>query len=94
MRGGEPLNIPPASRWESANAHVLHSIANQTRGWGQGIAGYGNSVKDAVGVGGPRVATAGNPLGIAGEGSSKGNTAKTSGRSAGKGSGANPLGLS
>lgn len=73
------------------------SISNTTRGWGQGIAGYGNDMKDAVGVGGPRVATAGNPLGIAGTGSAKGSGAKAENsgvRNAGKGSGSNPLGLS
>lgn len=57
-------------------------------------------MKDAVGVGGPRVATAGNPIGLAGVGSNTSGTTKgkadNSGvRSAGKqGSGANPLGLS
>ena len=35
------------------------------RYWGQGVAGYGNDLKDAVNAGGPRVAVAGNPLGLA-----------------------------
>lgn len=48
---------------------ISTSISNTTRGWGQGVAGYGNNIKDQVGVGGPRVATAGNPLGLAGTGS-------------------------
>jgi len=51
---------------------VGSSITNQTRGWGQGVAGYGNNIKDQVGVGGPRVSTAGNPLGMAGMGSAQG----------------------
>ncbi|EGP87176.1 unnamed protein product [Zymoseptoria tritici ST99CH_1A5] len=50
---------------------VGERISDTTRGWGQGVAGYGNDIKDSVGVGGPRVATGGNPLGLAGQGSSK-----------------------
>jgi hypothetical protein len=78
---------------------IGNSINNTTRGWGQGVAGYGNEIKDSVGVGGRRVATAGNPLGLAGQGSAKGLRAE-----AGKGkavtsaggsktSASNPLGL-
>ncbi|KAG8623351.1 hypothetical protein KVT40_008327 [Elsinoe batatas] len=48
------------------------NISNQTRYWGQGVSGYGNDIKDASKAGGPRVATAGNPLGLSGAGSSKG----------------------
>ena len=70
----------------------LHSVANTTRGWGQGVAGYGNNIKDSVGVGGPRVSTAGNPLGIAGVGSAQSNKDQGT-SSAGKGSGSNPLGI-
>lgn len=62
------------------------------------MAGYGNGLKDAVGAGGPRIATAGNPLGIAGQGSAKGalpggKQAEAATRSAGKGSASNPLGV-
>ncbi len=46
----------------------FYSIASTTRGWGQGVSGYGNNIKDAVGVGGARIATGGNPLGMAGMG--------------------------
>ena len=76
-----------------------YSIAGQTRYWGQGVAGYGNNIKDAVGVGGARVATAGNPLGMAGMGSAQGSApgkkADNSGRSTGggKASASNPLGI-
>ena len=73
----------------------VYSITNTTRYWGQGVAGYGNDIKDAVGVGGPRVATAGNPLGMAGMGSGKANPPSSGKvdkgvRSGGKGSAANP----
>lgn len=66
------------------------------RYWGQGVAGYGNDLKDAVGAGGGRVAVAGNPLGLAGQGSGKAQAPgqKASGtRNAGKGSASNPLGI-
>ncbi|CAD0081849.1 unnamed protein product [Aureobasidium vineae] len=74
-------------------------ITNTTRYWGQGVAGYGNNIKDASRAGGPRVPTGGNPLGLAGAGSSK--TLMPGGklppgsqqRNAGKGSAKNPLGL-
>lgn len=75
---------------------VGNQISDRTRGWGQGVAGYGNNIKDAVGVGGPRVATGGNPLGLAGVGSSQnsqGGKPVQAVRSAGKGGGSNPLGL-
>lgn len=62
------------------------------------MAGYGNDIKDRVNAGGPRIATAGNPLGIAGVGSQA--TGNLSGKSAqatksvqGKGNAGNPLGL-
>ena len=35
------------------------------------MSGYGNNIKDATNAGGPRVPTAGNPLGISGMGSQK-----------------------
>jgi hypothetical protein len=68
------------------------------RYWGQGVAGYGNDLKDKVGAGGGRVAVAGNPLGLAGQGSAKAQAPgqKSGGgpaRSAGQGSAANPLGI-
>ena len=52
-------------------------------------------MKDAVGVGGARVSTAGNPLGMAGMGSAGANAKKgeTGVRSAGGGSASNPLGM-
>jgi hypothetical protein len=71
-------------------------ITDTTRYWGQGVAGYGNDIKDSVGVGGPRVSTAGNPLGMAGMGSGKSlapGDKKGGTRNAGKGSASNPLGL-
>jgi hypothetical protein len=73
------------------------SITNQTRYWGQGVAEKGNEIKDSVGIGGPRTSTAGNPLGLAGQGAGKssapGAKAEKGVRNAGRGSGANPLGL-
>jgi len=74
------------------------SITNTTRYWGQGVAGYGNNMKDSVGVGGPRVATAGNPLGIAGMGAGQGalpggKPANAGTRRTGGGSASNPLGI-
>lgn len=62
------------------------------------MAGYGNDIKDRVNAGGPRVATAGNPLGIAGVGAqAAGNmSGKAQGATksaTGKGSAGNPLGL-
>jgi len=77
---------------------VGKSISDTTRYWGQGVAGYGNNMKDAVGVGGKRVSTAGNPLGIAGMGSSQGalpggKPAQGAVSSAGRSSASNPLGV-
>ncbi|KAJ9625594.1 hypothetical protein H2203_004353 [Taxawa tesnikishii (nom. ined.)] len=77
-----------------------NTINNTTRYWGQGVAGYGNDIKDRVHASGPRVATAGNPLGLSGVGQAKGmlpgnklpaSTAQS--RNTGKGSAKNPLGL-
>lgn len=76
---------------------IGNQISNTTRYWGQGVAGYGNDIKDNVGVGGPRVATAGNPLGLAGQGGAKGSATKKiegTARRSGGGSASNPLGLS
>jgi len=79
-------------------AGIGNSVTNLTRYLGQGVAGYGNDLKDKVGAGGPRVAVAGNPLGLAGQGSSKAQApgqksvgGPTSG--GGRGSAANPLGI-
>lgn len=67
------------------------------RYWGQGVAGYGNDLKDAVGAGGSRVAVAGNPLGLAGQGSGKAQPPGQKGsgvaKNVSKGSASNPLGL-
>jgi len=71
------------------------------RYWGQGVAGYGNDIKDYSGARGPRVATAGNPLGIAGPGSGKGmlpgnklpKSTQSAAKNTGKGTAKNPLGL-
>lgn len=77
---------------------ALCSIASTTRYWGQGVAGYGNEIKDAARVAGPRVPTAGNPLGLGGAGQSKGllpggKLPAGTQRNTGKGSPGNPLGL-
>ncbi|KAL1296690.1 hypothetical protein AAFC00_000166 [Neodothiora populina] len=85
----------------SVGRGIGNSIASTTRYWGQGVAGYGNDIKDAVRAGGPRVPTAGNPLGIGGMGSAKGLLpggkllAGSGGNvhAAGRGSGSNPLGI-
>lgn len=55
----------------------------------------GNTIKDSVGIGGPRVATGGNALGLAGQGSAPNasGVAKGGVRGAGKGGAGNPLGL-
>jgi hypothetical protein len=74
------------------------SVTNMARYWGQGVAGYGNDLKDKVGAGGGRVAVAGNPLGLAGQGAGKAQAPgqKSGGgpaRGAGQGNAANPLGI-
>lgn len=77
----------------------LCSVTNMARYWGQGVAGYGNDLKDAVNAGGPRVAVAGNPLGLAGQGSGRamapgqksGGAAKSA--TGGRSSASNPLGI-
>ncbi|KAK1813249.1 hypothetical protein LTR12_012380 [Friedmanniomyces endolithicus] len=73
------------------------SITSTTRYWGQGVAGYGNNIKDSVGIGGARVSTAGNPLGIAGMGAGQaaapGKAAQQGVRAGGGGSGGNHLGI-
>ena len=77
----------------------LCSVTNMARYWGQGVAGYGNDLKDAVNAGGPRVAVAGNPLGLAGQGSGRamapGQKAGGAAKSAtgGRSSASNPLGI-
>jgi hypothetical protein len=76
-----------------------YSVTNMARYWGQGVAGYGNDLKDAVNAGGPRVAVAGNPLGLAGQGSGRasapGQKAGGAAKSAtgGRSSASNPLGI-
>jgi hypothetical protein len=77
----------------------FYSVTNMARYWGQGVAGYGNDLKDAVNAGGPRVAVAGNPLGLAGQGSGRasapGQKAGGAAKSAtgGRSSASNPLGI-
>ena len=95
VKGSGIRRSPKIGRERRTRANVRVSITNQTRGWGLGIAGYGNNMKDAVGVGGARVSTAGNPLGMAGMGSAGANAKKgeTGVRSAGGGSASNPLGM-
>ena len=69
------------------------------RYWGQGVAGYGNDLKDAVNAGGPLFPVAGNPLGLAGQGSGRamapGQKAGGAAKSAtgGRSSASNPLGI-
>ena len=63
---------------------IGNSIANATRNLGQGVAGYGNNIKDQVGVGGSRVATGSNPLGMAGVGAAQAQSATGGVRTAGK----------
>jgi hypothetical protein len=76
----------------------FHSVTNMARYWGQGVAGYGNDLKDAVGASGSRVAVAGNPLGLAGMGSGKApapgqKKVGGGGKSTGGSSASNPLGI-
>jgi len=76
----------------------MRSVTNTTRYWGQGVAGYGNDLKDTVGAGGPRVSTAGNPLGMGGLGGGKGALPGGKYPNSGtkqpvKGSAGNPLGI-
>jgi len=67
------------------------------RYWGQGVAGYGNDLKDSVNAGGSRVAVAGNPLGLAGQGSGRASAPKTGGAAksatGGRSNASNPLGI-
>lgn len=84
-------------RFGLSHANVRFRISDQTRYWGQGVAGYGNDIKDGVAVGGSRVSTAGNPLGMAGMGAGKATAPgdKGKGPTGGKGGTAsNPLGMS
>ena len=80
-----------------ADVVCSYSIAERARGWGEGVSGYGNDIKDAVGVGGPRVSTAGNPLGIAGVGAGKavtpGANKKANNQAVKQGTAGNPLGI-
>ncbi|TKA23021.1 hypothetical protein B0A50_07239 [Salinomyces thailandicus] len=69
------------------------SITNTTRYWGQGVAGYGNNIKDQVGVGGPRVSTAGNPLALAGVGGGQGAVPSAKSGKGTRGGAGNPLGI-
>ncbi|KAK3208758.1 hypothetical protein GRF29_77g1937824 [Pseudopithomyces chartarum] len=78
-----------------AAAHALHSLANTSRGWGDAIREYGNSIKDVTGATGPRASSAKNPLGLSstpqGAKALMGSRPGITGVS--KGSGSNPLGL-
>ncbi|KAF1975848.1 hypothetical protein BU23DRAFT_457405 [Bimuria novae-zelandiae CBS 107.79] len=71
------------------------SLANTSRGWGDAIREYGNSIKDVTGASGPRASSAKNPLGLSstpqGAKAVMGSRPGISGVS--KGSGSNPLGL-
>lgn len=92
-----PSSLLPSVLLDSTD-RCLNSITNTTRYWGQGVAGYGNDLKDTVGAGGPRVPVAGNPLGLGGMGSGKGalpggKQPQPATRNPGKGGAGNPLGL-
>ncbi|KKY14629.1 hypothetical protein UCDDS831_g08113 [Diplodia seriata] len=49
-----------------ADSTITSSISNTARGWGDGVRGYGNGVKDATRASGRRAPTAANPLGLPG----------------------------
>lgn len=73
------------------------SIANTSRGWGDMVREYGNSIKDMTGAAGSRATTKGNPLGLstgtAGGAASMASRPGFTGGAAKKGSASNPLGL-
>lgn len=80
-----------------ADSNSNFRIASTTRGWGDGVRGYGNGVKDATRASGPRAPTATNPLGLPGGSTQsaamlKSKTKAITSGSAG-GSASNPLGL-
>lgn len=77
---------------------MLNSIANTSRGWGDIVREYGNSLKDMTGAAGSRATTKGNPLGLStGITGGASNMASRPGYAGGgavkKGSASNPLGL-
>ncbi|KAF2266010.1 hypothetical protein CC78DRAFT_615317 [Lojkania enalia] len=70
------------------------SITNTSRGWGDAVREYGNSIKDATGASGPRAGTGRNPLGLASTGGGARATMKAKkGPTPRKGTANNPLGL-
>lgn len=73
------------------------SIANTSRGWGDMVREYGNSLKDITGAAGSRATTKGNPLGlstgIAGGAASMASRPGITGSTVKKTSASNPLGL-
>ena len=72
----------------------LCSVANTSRGWGDTVREYGNSIKDATGASGARATTKGNPLGLVSTGAgARATMASRSGPTSRKGTAGNPLGL-
>ena len=73
------------------------SIANTSRGWGDIVREYGNSLKDMTGAAGSRATTKGNPLGlstgIAGGAANMASRPGITGSTVKKTSASNPLGL-
>lgn len=86
--------------WEDTvpcSALTSDSIANTSRGWGDMVREYGNSIKDMTGADGSRATTKGNPLGLttgaAGGAASMASRPGYTGGAVKKGSASNPLGL-
>lgn len=90
------LDGNPFSSCPRADSSLTFRISGTTRGWGDGVRGYGNGIKDATHASGRRAPTASNPLGLPG-GSTQSAAilkSKTQGLTGGaKGSASNPLGL-
>lgn len=80
-----------------ADSTIASSISNTTRGWGDGVRGYGNGVKDATRASGRRAPTAANPLGLPGGSTQSAAMLKSKAQgitsSARTGTASNPLGL-
>ncbi|KAF2253220.1 hypothetical protein BU26DRAFT_515596 [Trematosphaeria pertusa] len=73
---------------------MADSVTNTSRGWGDTIREYGNSIKDVTGATGPRGSTNKNPLGLVSTPSgARAGMATRSGPTPRKGTGNNPLGL-
>jgi len=93
--GKRSVRIAPLSPRTSANQFSsLNSITNATAGAGNSVSDYGNGIKDWTKADGARTQTAKNPLGTTSNSYGGKGVVTGKGKSGGKGTAGNALGLS